>query len=1128
MAGVRGAQRSRSSYEVGSGDAGARKARVASDGLSLNGTSIEDGDGATVDPAFSTAPWVSGADVLADASGDAVWTEGETLAVRLDFSEPVTVAEGRPSVDVTNDGIPARVTLSYASGSGSAALVFSKEMAGEEFSGIALVADSLRLNGARIVSRASGLAAELGHPGTGEEADRTAPELVSAAVDGAVLVLTWDEALDGDSVPAGSAFAVRVAGAARALAETDPVTVSGTAVTLTLSSPVGQGETVTVSYQAPAGDDAGSIRDSAGNPAAALSGHAVANGTQGTAALTAAFTSVPATHGNAAFTVELAFSETLAESFSYRTFADGASTSAIRVRNGGMTSVARIVREGPERNRRWSLGVMPNGGGDTTVTLPASVACTETNAVCTGDGRRLMEAVTVTIAQGQEAGTQESPFTVTLTDVPGEHDGSSAFTFELAFSEEPKAGYSYKTLRDRTLEVHQGGTRLVPYVKRLDAPRNRRWSVTVTPSEDKALSKADIAVSVGPKASCEATGAVCTAEGEALSNTATATVLGPPALSVADARVEEAAGATVDFAVTMSRTSASTVTVDYATSDGSGAKPATAGEDYTATSGTLTFAAGETAKTVAVPVLNDAHDEGEETFTLTLSNPSGGDAYLKDAEAVGTIANTDAMPRAWLARFGRTVAEQVIEAAEGRFSASRSAGAEASLAGQALSGASVQEMEALEERAAKARLEAPPTWFEGETDEEDAQVPQSRALTGRDFVTGSSFALTGGSAESGFASVWGRGAVSSFDGREGKLTLDGEVTSAMLGADFAHGPGMAGLLLTLSRGEGSYRGEGEGEVSSTLTGLYPYGRYRVNERVTLWGVVGYGEGDLTLTPEGRAPIETGMVLRMGAVGVRGVVVEAPADGGLELSATSDAMAVRTSSDAVSGRGGNLAGADADVLLLRLGVEGTWRGIQTGGGGTLAPMLELGVRHDSGDAETGFGLDVGVGLSWSDPGTGLSAELRARGLLTHQSDGFRDRGLAGSLSWSPGLGSGRGPLLTLTQTVGAPASGGMDALLGQRHLGELAANDDELERRQFEVRMGYGFGAFGGRFTATPEAELGLSDNHREYTLRWRLGLVQSGPVSIELKLEATRREQAGANDNTPPEHGSRFGLTAWW
>ena len=64
-------------------------------------------------------------------------------------------------------------------------------------------------------------------------------------------------------------------------------------------------------------------------------------------------------------------------------------------------------------------------------------------------------------------------------------------------------------------------------------------------------------------------------------------------------------------------------------------------------------------------------------------------------------------------------------------------------------------------------------------------------------------------------------------------TLDGEVTSAMLGADFSRNVGAVGLMLTLSSGEGSYRGEGEGEVESTLTSLYPYGRYALNNALLL-------------------------------------------------------------------------------------------------------------------------------------------------------------------------------------------------------------------------------------------------------------------------------------------------------
>ena len=76
--------------------------------------------------------------------------------------------------------------------------------------------------------------------------------LHTSSVDGAALVLTYDEALDETSVPAPGAFAVTVAGTARSLAASDPVAVAGKTVTLTLASAVAHGEAVTLAYTVPA------------------------------------------------------------------------------------------------------------------------------------------------------------------------------------------------------------------------------------------------------------------------------------------------------------------------------------------------------------------------------------------------------------------------------------------------------------------------------------------------------------------------------------------------------------------------------------------------------------------------------------------------------------------------------------------------------------------------------------------------------------------------------------------------------------------------------------------------------------------------------------------------------------
>ena len=115
-----------------------------------------------------------------------------------------------------------------------------------------------------------------------------------------------------------------------------------------------------------------------------------------------------------------------------------------------------------------------------------------------------------------------------------------------------------------------------------------------------------------------------------------------PTLSVADASATE--GSNVEFTVTLSETVADPVTVQYDTSDGTATRDADAsdGADYTAASGqTLTFAAGETTQTVSISTGSDSVDEDDETFHLTLSNPSANAVIAGSGVATGTIVNND-------------------------------------------------------------------------------------------------------------------------------------------------------------------------------------------------------------------------------------------------------------------------------------------------------------------------------------------------------------------------------------------------------------------------------------------------------------------------------------------------------
>lgn len=128
------------------------------------------------------------------------------------------------------------------------------------------------------------------------------------------------------------------------------------------------------------------------------------------------------------------------------------------------------------------------------------------------------------------------------------------------------------------------------------------------------------------------------ADGNPANNsTSTTTLVAVPSLTISDASMVEgnAGTATMTFQVALIPASQNTVTVSYATADGT----ASAGSDYSATNGTLTFVPGQTNATILVTVFGDFATEASETFNVTLSNPTN--AVLVDGLGVGTIVDDD-------------------------------------------------------------------------------------------------------------------------------------------------------------------------------------------------------------------------------------------------------------------------------------------------------------------------------------------------------------------------------------------------------------------------------------------------------------------------------------------------------
>ena len=279
-----------------------------------------------------------------------------------------------------------------------------------------------------------------------------------------------------------------------------------------------------------------------------------------------------------------------------------------------------------------------------------------------------------------------------------------------------------------------------------------------------------------------------------------------------------------------------------------------------------------------------------------------------------------------------------------------------------------------------------------------------------------------------------------------------------------------------------------------MTTVSPYARVILTDRISAWGLAGFGTGDMTIVQAAndRQPeriTQTDLSTRMAALGGRGALLQAGPAGGLDLALKADVFFVETESEAVSNEGNT----KADASRARLALEGSHT-FRMGGGAMLVPGLSLGLRHDGGDAETGTGVEVGGSVFWADPGSGLSMEARVRALVAHEDSDYREWGASGSLRFAPGA-YGRGPSFSLAPTYGAPSSG-VERLWSARDaqgLGRLTANFEPESRIEGEV--GYGVALLGDRLTGTPNAGFALSgDGARDYRLGWRLvSAVQGDP-----------------------------------
>ena len=406
----------------------------------------------------------------------------------------------------------------------------------------------------------------------------------------------------------------------------------------------------------------------------------------------------------------------------------------------------------------------------------------------------------------------------------------------------------------------------------------------------------------------------------------------------------------------------------------------------------------------------------------------------------------------------------------------------------------------------------------------------ARDFTLLELLGGSAFELalaprSAGDAESEAAGeptaqlgLWGRGNVRGFSNTtKEQFRLEGENYTGWLGGDYRYKKILLGAAVAYDHAETRFEspGDHQGTVTTQLGGFYPYWRLMPNERVSLWGVMGFGWGMLELNEQGvearTAPLRMQVYaggLRADVLRVYGVDVAAKGDASYAIFRTS----ARPSLPAVESRPGR----------LRLALEGQ-RGFALGLH-SLTPSAELGFRLDYNDAASGAGLEMGGGLLYRHQTLRLTANMRARGLVTHRNENLEEWGVSLLVRMEPDA-LGRGLFASLQPSWGRTASR-REALWGEQNsLTDsplLAARQSEpfrLQPSRLDAELGYGFLVWQERGRLSPFAQWGFAlDGLQRVQLGSRLQLGEA------LGLEAFTERRTAPALPTDYEFGLRLNM----
>ncbi|MDE0446914.1 MAG: autotransporter domain-containing protein, partial [Spirochaetaceae bacterium] len=400
-----------------------------------------------------------------------------------------------------------------------------------------------------------------------------------------------------------------------------------------------------------------------------------------------------------------------------------------------------------------------------------------------------------------------------------------------------------------------------------------------------------------------------------------------------------------------------------------------------------------------------------------------------------------------------------------------------------------------------------------------APVTRGRTVEAAELLHTSAFSLPLGTAQGSVAgapapllwSVWGRADLGTFAGRpEPGMRYEGELRTGWLGVDARAVPWVAGLAVSHGIGAADYgfdtgAGSGQGQLETSLTALYAYGRWTPRDGLELRAVLGAGRGEARHRFEDE-PRETSILtMRMGSMGVHHELARLA---GIDLAARADVSAARLETEDGPDY---VDGLTADNWRVRGGLTAAHR-VALDGDTALELFVEAAARQDGGDGLAGTGLEVAGGLHYTAPW--LHLEARGRWLAAHSEEGAEELGVSVTARMGPGA-HGRGLSLMLNPRIGA-GTGGADALWGAELPTAAAASGRTAAA--VDARIGYGVG-LAPHGLLTPFAETGLAgDDGRRLRLGTRF---EASHVDLDIELAGEHRESAAAE----PEQTIMLDLT---